>query len=91
MDALILAGGPAPPELCSATGCTDRALISLDGQPMVARVLDALRTTRGMEKIVVVASPKLIRLSQVLLQSRRVAAWLITCSVVWLQHRQNRF
>jgi GTP:adenosylcobinamide-phosphate guanylyltransferase len=56
MDALILAGGPAPPELCSATGCTDRALISLDGQPMVARVLDALRTTRGMEKIVVVAS-----------------------------------
>jgi GTP:adenosylcobinamide-phosphate guanylyltransferase len=54
MDALILAGGPAPPELCTATGCTDRALIPLEGQPMVTRVLDALRATSGMEQIAVV-------------------------------------
>jgi GTP:adenosylcobinamide-phosphate guanylyltransferase len=56
MDALILAGGPAPPELCTATGCPDRALIPLLDQPMVARVLDALRATPGMEKIAVVGS-----------------------------------
>jgi GTP:adenosylcobinamide-phosphate guanylyltransferase len=56
MDALILAGGPAPPELCTATGCPDRALIPLLDQPMVARVLAALRATPGVEKIAVAGS-----------------------------------
>lgn len=56
MDALILAGGPAPPDLCTATGCPDRALIPLLDVPMVARVLSALHATPGMEKIAVVGS-----------------------------------
>ena len=59
MDALILAGGQAPPELVAATGCSDRALIELDGQPMIGHVLAALRDTPGIDRIAVVGAPEL--------------------------------
>lgn len=57
MDALVLAGGAAPPELAAATGCTDRALIEIGGQTMLGRVLAALRATPGVERIAVVGNP----------------------------------
>jgi GTP:adenosylcobinamide-phosphate guanylyltransferase len=53
MDALILAGGEASPELAEATGCTDRALIPIEGRPMIAHVLAALRSTVAIERIAV--------------------------------------
>lgn len=56
MDALILAGGESPPDLAAATGCSDRAMIPIQGRPMIARVLDALRGTTGIEHIAVVGS-----------------------------------
>ena len=54
MDALVLAGGYASPELAEATGCTDRALIPIEGRPMIAHVLAALRATPAIERIAVV-------------------------------------
>lgn len=62
MDALVLAGGAAPPELAAATGCVDRALIEIGGQPMLCHVLDALHNTPGVERIAVVGNPAALAL-----------------------------
>jgi len=60
MDALILAGGAAPPDLAAATNCTDRALIPVADAPMILRVLQALETASGIEQIAVVAQPSVL-------------------------------
>lgn len=57
MDALILAGGDSPPDVAAATGCSDRAMIPMHGRPMIAWVFEALRATKGIERIAVVGSP----------------------------------
>lgn len=57
MDALVLAGGLAPPELAAKSGASDRALIELEGETMIARVLRALQATRGIETVAAVANP----------------------------------
>jgi GTP:adenosylcobinamide-phosphate guanylyltransferase len=56
MQALILAGGAAPPELAAATNCSERALIEIGGQPMIVRVLEALRGTSQIDEIAVVGA-----------------------------------
>ncbi len=62
MDALVLAGGAAPPDLTAQTGCADRALIEIAGQPMLCHVLAALRDTAGIERVAVVGNPAALAL-----------------------------
>jgi molybdopterin-guanine dinucleotide biosynthesis protein A len=61
MDALILAGGEAPPELLERTQDGDRALIDLEGRALLSYVYDALRATPGIERIVVASRPTTLR------------------------------
>jgi GTP:adenosylcobinamide-phosphate guanylyltransferase len=56
MDALILAGGAAPPDLQAATGCDDRACVPLEDVPLVLRVLAALEGTLEIDDITVVCN-----------------------------------
>ncbi|MBV9868518.1 MAG: nucleotidyltransferase family protein [Abitibacteriaceae bacterium] len=56
MDAIILAGGETPPDLAAATNCRDRALIEINGHPMVTYVVDAVQATPDIERIAVVGS-----------------------------------
>lgn len=62
MDALILAGGESSPELLEATSFQERALIEIGARAMILRVLDALRATRGIERIAVVGSHRVLDL-----------------------------
>ena len=64
MDALILAGGEAPPELLERTQDGDRALIELEGRTLLSHVYEALRATPGIERIAVAARPTTLRLLQ---------------------------
>jgi len=57
MEAVILAGGPIPPLLQSATDASERALISLEGQTLLAHVLESLRATPPITGIVCVSTP----------------------------------
>jgi GTP:adenosylcobinamide-phosphate guanylyltransferase len=61
MDALILAGGSTPEELASGLPTeaqnTDRALILLNGRPMLAYALDALHECPEVDRIGVVGTP----------------------------------
>lgn len=57
MDALILAGGTAPPDLIAYAPSGDRALIELEGRTLLAYTYDALRQTPGIERIAVAALP----------------------------------
>jgi len=54
LTALVLAGsrGPSDP-MALAEGVTHKALISIAGQPMIARVLDALRQTPAISRIAI--------------------------------------
>jgi GTP:adenosylcobinamide-phosphate guanylyltransferase len=56
MDALILAGGETPADVAAVTGGSDRAMMPIQGRPMIAWVLDALRATAGIDRIAVVGS-----------------------------------
>ncbi|MDF2440416.1 MAG: hypothetical protein JWN98_1400 [Abditibacteriota bacterium] len=64
MDALILAGGATPPEL--ATGLDvqalspDRALVQINGRPMLDYVLDALHNCQSLQRIAVVGTPQVL-------------------------------
>ena len=53
-DALVLAGsrGPSDP-LARAEGARHRALLEVGGEPMLWRVVRALRATRGVDRLVV--------------------------------------
>jgi GTP:adenosylcobinamide-phosphate guanylyltransferase len=57
MDALILAGGQAPPDLMSHAPEGERALIELVGRPLFAYTLEALRNTRNIERIAIAGGP----------------------------------
>jgi len=61
MDALILAGGEAPPELLPRTQDGDRALIELEGRALLVYVYDALRAVPGIERIAVAGRPTTLR------------------------------
>jgi molybdopterin-guanine dinucleotide biosynthesis protein A len=61
MDALILAGGEAPPELLDRTQEGDRALIEFEGRPLITYVYEALRATPGITRIAVASRPATLR------------------------------
>src|SRR3712207_4397789 len=56
MDAIILAGGSNPPDLAEMTSCQERALIEINGRPMIAYVLEAIRATPGIDRVAGVGS-----------------------------------
>ena len=58
MDAIILAGGQTPPDLAALTDCQDRALIEINGRPMIAYVLEAIQAAQGIYRIAVVGNEK---------------------------------
>lgn len=58
MEAVILAGGPIPPALQVVTDATERALIPLEGRPLIEHVLDSLRGVPPITGIVCVATPE---------------------------------
>jgi GTP:adenosylcobinamide-phosphate guanylyltransferase len=64
MDALILAGGQAPPEMLATLPESDRhedrALVALNGRPMMDFTLEALRACSHVERIAVVGTPQVL-------------------------------
>jgi molybdopterin-guanine dinucleotide biosynthesis protein A len=56
MDAIIMAGGRAAPEdpLYAATGVTNKALLPIDGKPMIRYVAEALAGSSQVARFVVV-------------------------------------
>ena len=54
VDAIILAGGTIEPDLKEATGVEFKALVPVAGRPMVAWLMDALRESNVIDRIVVV-------------------------------------
>lgn len=60
MDVLILAGGEAPTDLAQQSNETQRALVRVDGVPMIEQVLVALRGVPGVERIAVVGSERVL-------------------------------
>jgi GTP:adenosylcobinamide-phosphate guanylyltransferase len=54
IPAVIMAGGTAKQDIIEATGVTNRALIPINGRPMVSYVVDALRGAKSVERIVLV-------------------------------------
>lgn len=59
MDAIIVAGGRAAPEdpLYAATGVTNKALLPIDGRPMIQYVAEALAGSAQVTRFVVVGLP----------------------------------
>jgi molybdopterin-guanine dinucleotide biosynthesis protein A len=55
IPALVLAGGKASPEFAQLSGTEFRALAELNGRPMVAYVLQALREASTISRVVLVA------------------------------------
>lgn len=53
-DALVMAGGKISGAFARATGTTVKALVPLEGGPLVSRVLATLQATPGLERICVV-------------------------------------
>jgi molybdopterin-guanine dinucleotide biosynthesis protein A len=51
---VVLAGGKAKPEMQAATGQTNRALVVVNGKPLLHHVVDALRASEVVGEIVVV-------------------------------------
>jgi len=54
VPAVIMAGGTAKPEMVAATGLTNRALVPIDGKPMLSHVVEALRGAACVEGITVI-------------------------------------
>lgn len=57
MEAIVLAGGQIPAALASATGTGERALIEIEGRTLLDCVLDSLRETTPITRIICVATP----------------------------------
>lgn len=57
MDAVVLAGGAMPAKLVGATSATERALIEIEGRTLLDCVLDSLRQTPIVTRIICVATP----------------------------------
>lgn len=51
---VVLAGGKAKPDLQAATGQTNRALVVVQGKPLLSHVVDALRASDAIGSITVV-------------------------------------
>jgi GTP:adenosylcobinamide-phosphate guanylyltransferase len=58
IDAVVLAGGPHDSVAQLQPGAPNKAFVDIGGKTLVGRVLDALRQSRGVGRIVVVAPPK---------------------------------
>lgn len=56
VTAVVLAGGQSKPELVAATGVTNRALLQIEGETMLTRVVRALRESGVIGQIVVVGN-----------------------------------
>ncbi|GIV15865.1 MAG: hypothetical protein KatS3mg022_1300 [Armatimonadota bacterium] len=56
VTAVVLAGGQSKPELLAATGVTNRALLQIEGETMLARVAHALRQSGAVERVLVVGN-----------------------------------
>src|SRR5688572_24270244 len=54
IPAVVLAGGKAKPELAAATGQANRALVVVNGKPLLHHVVDALHASEAVGEIVVV-------------------------------------
>ena len=54
IPAVIMAGGKAKPDIVEATGISNRAMIPVNGRPMLSYVVDALQKARSIERITVV-------------------------------------
>src|SRR5690242_6877108 len=54
LDAVITAGGRLSPDAAAHFGTDVKALVRVNGKPMLATVVDALRATPGIGRIVVV-------------------------------------
>jgi hypothetical protein len=54
IPAVVLAGGQAKPEIVAATGQTNRALIPIDGRPVISYVIEALRQAESIGEAIVV-------------------------------------
>ncbi len=65
MDALVLAGGETPPELSEGLSAEqnspDRALVALNGQPLLAYTLNALQNCARVERIAVAGTPAVLQ------------------------------
>ncbi len=57
MEAVVLAGGDMPLSLQGVTDATERALIEIEGQTMLDRVLNSLRAVPSITRIICVATP----------------------------------
>ena len=62
MEAVILAGGEIPAALQGATSASERALIPVDGQPILLRVLQSLATVTPVTRIICVTTPAAIQI-----------------------------
>jgi len=56
ITAVVLAGGSSKPELVAATGVANRALLHIEGETMLARVVNALRESGVVGQVVVVGN-----------------------------------
>ena len=54
VDAVVLAGGRAKPDIVAATGVANRALIPVRGKPMLEHVCGALDAAAGVRDVVIV-------------------------------------
>ncbi len=57
MEAVVLAGGKMPGSLVGVAGASERALIEIEGRTLLNRVLDSLRETPAITRIICVATP----------------------------------
>lgn len=57
MEAVVLAGGEMPAALQGVTNATERALIEIEGRTLLDCVLDSLRETTPITRIICVATP----------------------------------
>ncbi|WP_199904356.1 nucleotidyltransferase family protein [Novosphingobium sp. MBES04] len=66
LSALVLAGSRpgAPDPVASAEGVAHKALIEIDGQPMLARVVAALKAAEIARVAVITSTPEVIALAQ---------------------------
>lgn len=56
VTAVVLAGGQSKPELVAVAGVPNRALLQIEGQTMLSRVVHALRESGVVERVLVVGN-----------------------------------
>jgi len=63
-DAILPAGGRIDPEFAKAVGLTNKALITFEGKTILQRVIDALRASGRIRRIVVIGPPEVLELPE---------------------------